>query len=129
LFYLVTKNQGEFKIQGNINNLKKGFKVKITGHVQGIGANATMEGNTPQQLATDLESLFHEGEQPSKVSAMGCHSGAPLLAHFSLFPLLLLVLLLLLLIAPLFLVLPPLPLASFSCLQEPLHLEVLCRHR
>jgi hypothetical protein len=43
---------------GDISKLKKGFKVKVTGHVKGIGDDATMEDNTPQQLAIDL-ALHH----------------------------------------------------------------------
>jgi hypothetical protein len=69
---LVTKNkEGSFKIQGDISKLKKGFKVKVTGHVKGIGDDATMEDNTPQQLAIDLKSFLPEGEQPRKVSTIG----------------------------------------------------------
>jgi hypothetical protein len=72
---LVTKNkEGSFKIQGDISKLKKGFKVKVTGHVKGIGDDATMEDNTPQQLAIDLKSFLPEGEQPRKVSTIGCSS-------------------------------------------------------
>jgi hypothetical protein len=35
---------------------------------------ATMEDNTPQQLAIDLKSFLPEGEQPRKVSTIGCSS-------------------------------------------------------
>jgi hypothetical protein len=34
----------------------------------------TMEDNTPQQLAIDLKSFLPEGEQPRKVSTIGCSS-------------------------------------------------------
>jgi hypothetical protein len=41
-----------FKTQGDISKLKDNYKVKITGHVKDIGDDATMEGNTQQQIAT-----------------------------------------------------------------------------
>jgi hypothetical protein len=48
--HLVTKNKdGSFETQGDINKLKDNYKVKITGHVKGIGDDATMEGNTQQR--------------------------------------------------------------------------------
>jgi hypothetical protein len=48
---LVTKNKdGSFATQGDINKLKDNYKVKITGHVKGIGDDATMEGNTQQKI-------------------------------------------------------------------------------
>jgi mannose-6-phosphate isomerase class I len=46
---VVTKNkEGLLKIQGDTSKLKPGYKVKITGHVKGIGDKATMEGNTSE---------------------------------------------------------------------------------
>jgi hypothetical protein len=47
-------SSGSFATQGDINKLKDNYKVKITGHVKGIGDDATMEGNTQQKIATDL---------------------------------------------------------------------------
>ncbi|CAC9988867.1 hypothetical protein, partial [uncultured Gammaproteobacteria bacterium] len=71
---LVTKNKdGSFETQGDINKLKDNYKVKITGHVKGIGDDATMEGNTQQQIATDLKTILPE-HPPRKVSVTGCHS-------------------------------------------------------
>jgi hypothetical protein len=53
---MVTKNKdGSFATQGDINKLKDNYKVKITGHVKGIGDDATMEGNTQQ----NTEMLCH----------------------------------------------------------------------
>jgi hypothetical protein len=46
---------------------KDNYKVKITGHVKGIGDDATMEGNTQQQIATDLKTILPE-HSPRKVS-------------------------------------------------------------
>ncbi|WP_257608042.1 C80 family cysteine peptidase, partial [bacterium endosymbiont of Bathymodiolus sp. 5 South] len=71
---LVTKNKdGSFETQGDINKLKDNYKVKITGHVKDIGDDATMEGNTQQQIATDLKTILPE-HPPRKVSVTGCHS-------------------------------------------------------
>jgi hypothetical protein len=52
------------------------YKVKITGHVKGIGDNATMEGNTSKQLSEDLAIILSNSKdkQASKVSVVGCGS-------------------------------------------------------
>jgi hypothetical protein len=48
---LVTKNKdGSFVIQGDTSKVKDNYKVKIIGHVKGIGDDATMEGNTQQKI-------------------------------------------------------------------------------
>jgi hypothetical protein len=65
--------------------VKKGFKVKVTGHVKGIGDDATMEDNTPQQLAIDLKYFLPEGEQPRKVSTIGCSSDVCDKGHYIVF--------------------------------------------
>ncbi len=73
---VVTKNkEGLLKIQGDTNKLKPGYKVKITGHVKGIGDKATMEGNTSEQLSEDLVTILPKGNSPRKVSVVGCGSG------------------------------------------------------
>jgi hypothetical protein len=73
---VVTKNKkGLLKIQGDTNKLKPGYKVKITGHVKGIGDKATMEGNTSEQLSEDLVTILPKGNSPRKVSVVGCGSG------------------------------------------------------
>jgi hypothetical protein len=48
------------------------LKVKITGHVKGIGDNATMEGNTSKQLSEDLAIILSNSKdkQASKVSVV-----------------------------------------------------------
>ncbi|CAC9432907.1 hypothetical protein, partial [uncultured Gammaproteobacteria bacterium] len=73
---VVTKNkEGLLKIQGDTSKLKPGYKVKITGHIKGIGDKATMEGNTSEQLSEDLVTILPEGNSPRKVSVVGCGSG------------------------------------------------------
>ena len=73
---VVTKNkEGLLKIQGDTNKLKPGYKVKITGHVKGIGDKATMEGNTSEQLSEDQVTILPKGNSPRKVSVVGCGSG------------------------------------------------------
>jgi hypothetical protein len=65
---LVTKNKdGSFETQGDINKLKDNYKVKITGHVKGIGDDATMEGNTQQKIATDLKTILPEHPPRSRL--------------------------------------------------------------
>jgi hypothetical protein len=69
--------EGFLKPQNNTNTseLKEGYKVKIIGHVKGIGDKATMEGNTPEQLSKDLATILPKGTSPRKVSVVGCGSG------------------------------------------------------